>query len=62
MDSSFSAKVLIFYTAPDFPNTIDNTANKQTSDLRREIGEPRFLRRPASGHVAVGERAQKSLD
>jgi hypothetical protein len=44
MDSSFSAKDLIFYTAPDFPNTIDNTANKQSSDLRREIGEPRFLR------------------
>jgi hypothetical protein len=43
MDSSFSAKDLIFYTAPDFPNTIDNTANKQASDLRREINEPRFL-------------------
>ena len=43
MDSSFSAKDLIFYTAPDFPNTIDNTANKQSSDLRREISEPRFL-------------------
>jgi len=43
MDSSFSAKDLIFYTAPDFPNTIDNTANKQSSDLRREIIEPRFL-------------------
>jgi hypothetical protein len=43
MDSSFSAKDLIFYTAPDFPNTIDNTANQQSSDLRREISEPRFL-------------------
>jgi hypothetical protein len=43
MDSSFSAKDLIFYTAPDFPNTIDNTANKQSRDLRREINEPRFL-------------------
>jgi hypothetical protein len=42
MDSSFSAKDLIFYTAPDFPNTIDNTANKQASDLR-EFSEPRFL-------------------
>jgi hypothetical protein len=41
MDSSFSAKDLMFYTAPDFPNTIDNTANKQASDL--EISEPRFL-------------------
>jgi hypothetical protein len=44
MDSSFSAKDLIFYTAPDFPNTIDNTATQQSSDLHREISEPRFLR------------------
>jgi hypothetical protein len=43
MDSSFSTKDLVFYTAPDFPNTIDNTANQQSSDLRREISEPRFL-------------------
>jgi hypothetical protein len=43
MDSSFSAKDLIFYTAPDFPNTIDNTANQQSSDLRGELSEPRFL-------------------
>ena len=42
MDSGFSAKDLIFYTAPDFPNTIDNTANKQARDLR-EISEPRFF-------------------
>jgi hypothetical protein len=44
MDSTFSAKDLLFYTAPDFPNTIDNTANNQSSELHREIGEPRFLR------------------
>jgi hypothetical protein len=44
MDSTFSAKDLIFYTAPDFPNTIDNTANQQSGELRREINEPRFLR------------------
>jgi hypothetical protein len=44
MDSSFSAKDLMFYTAPDFPNTIDNTAKQQSSELRREISEPRFLR------------------
>jgi hypothetical protein len=43
MDSSFNAKDLLFYTAPDFPNTIDNTANKQSRDLRREISEPLFL-------------------
>src|ERR1700761_7530836 len=42
MDSGFSAKDLIFYTAPDFPNTIDNTAAK-SSELRREINEPNFL-------------------
>jgi hypothetical protein len=44
MDSSFSAKDLMFYTAPDFPNTIDNTVKQQSSELRREISEPRFLR------------------
>jgi hypothetical protein len=42
MDSSFSAKDLIFYTAPDFPNTIDNTANKQASELP-QISEPRLI-------------------
>ena len=42
LDSGFSAKDLIFYTAPDFPNTIDNTAAK-SSELRREINEPNFL-------------------
>jgi hypothetical protein len=42
MDSSFSAKDLIFYTAPDFPNTIDNAANKQASELP-QISEPRLI-------------------
>ncbi|HEY2682665.1 MAG TPA: hypothetical protein VGI93_04085 [Steroidobacteraceae bacterium] len=44
MDSGFSAKDLLFYSAPDFPNTIDNNAGKQASISAGETGEPRFLR------------------
>jgi hypothetical protein len=43
MDSGFSTKDLLFYNAPDFPNTIDNNAGKQAHALPQAAAEPRFL-------------------
>ena len=44
INSSFSAKDLLIYTAPDFPNTNDMTPKQQSRNLDGEYGEPRFIR------------------
>jgi hypothetical protein len=45
MNSTFSAKDLIIYTAPDFPSNFDLKDNQQQSDnLDPQLIQPRFLR------------------
>jgi hypothetical protein len=44
LDSAFSAKDLIIYTAADFPNTNDVGAQQQSRDLDPQFFEPQFLR------------------
>jgi hypothetical protein len=43
LDSGFSQKDLLFYTAPDFPNTNDIEAQQQSRELDPQMMEPRFL-------------------
>ena len=42
LDSTFSAKDLLFYSAPDFPNTIDvaATEGQQSRNLQQEFSDP----------------------
>jgi hypothetical protein len=44
LDSAFSPKDLLIYSAPDFPNTNDVGAQQQSRDLDPQIFEPQFLR------------------
>lgn len=44
IDSTFSAKNLLIYSAPDFPNTIDVAAKQQSDNLDRKLSEPSYLR------------------
>lgn len=44
LNSTFSTKDLLIYSAPDFPNTNDVGAPQQSRDLDRQMYEPQFLR------------------